>query len=158
MKKLTLLLALVGVAAVAGAMYAASASGSPQSAGSTAKQIAALKKQVAALSKKVATAQNDVNAVAVVYAHCSLHSEIGITQRGDQNMSPTWGYSFTYTAGGPSSFARGLDLTPLPVVGPVSYALTPYNAADPACQALVGKALRHNNAGSVFAQKFAQKP
>jgi hypothetical protein len=150
-------LMLVGVAVVAAAMYVAASPASQQSSGPTAKQFAVLKKQVAVLSKKVATAQNDVNAVAVVYAHCSLHSEIGITQRGELTAgSPTWGYTFTDN-GGPSSFATALDLTALPVVAPASFAITPYNAADPACQSLVGKALRHNTA-SLFAQKFAQRP
>jgi hypothetical protein len=149
-------LMLVGVAVVAAAMYVAASPASQQSAGPTAKQFNALKKQVAALSKTVKTNQNALNGLVIAYAHCSLHSEIGIAQRGDLNMSPTWGYSFTYTSGGPSSFARGLDLTALPVVGPVSFAITPFNDADPACHSLIGLALRHNTS-SLFAQKFGQK-
>lgn len=49
------ILMLTAVAAVAGAMYVAAASGSQQSAGPTAKQFKALKKEVSGLNKHVAS-------------------------------------------------------------------------------------------------------
>lgn len=57
---------LVAVAAVAGAMYVAAASGSQQSAGPTAKQFKALKTQVAGLQKEVKSVKAEANAVATV--------------------------------------------------------------------------------------------
>ena len=143
-------LMLVGVAAVAGAMYAAAASGSQQSVGVTAQQFAALKRQVATLSRKVNTAQKDVNAVAFAYAHCSLHSKIGIDLRGD----PSGGYGYAFSPDGiNSSFTTGLDLD---TSGSPTYVITPFNNADSGCRSLVGIAARHNT-GSALAQQFARQ-
>jgi hypothetical protein len=141
------LLMLVGVAAVSGAMYVAAASGGQQSAGPTAQQFSALKKQVAALAKKEKTTNQHVNELLFVYVHCSLHSEIGVDQRGDSSF----GYSYS-PDGVSSGFTTALDLA---TSGTPTYVITPYNAADSGCQQLVGLALRHNP-GSVLAQ-FAQR-
>ena len=143
------LLLLVAVAAVAGAMYVAAASGSQQAAGVTASQFNALKKQVATLSKKVKTAQNDINAVAFAYAHCSLHSQIGIDQRG----GAAFGYSYS-PDGINSSFTTALDLN---TSGTPTYVITPFNSTDAGCESLVGAADLHRNTSSAFAQRFAQK-
>jgi hypothetical protein len=56
-------LLLVGVAAVAGAMYVAAAPGSRQSTAPTAAQFAALKKQVAALNTKLKALTKDEKVV-----------------------------------------------------------------------------------------------
>lgn len=141
------LLMFVGVAAVAGAMYVAAASGSQQSAGPTAKQFKALQSRVTALSKQVKRTTNNLNELAFIYIHCSLPSEIGIDQRG----GPGFGYSYT-PDGVDSTFTTALDLT---TSANPAYAITPFNAADSGCQSLVGLALRQN-AGSLLAQKFAR--
>ena len=139
-------LMLVAVAVVAGAMYVAASPASQQSRGPTAKQFRALKAQVAALSKKVKTTQGDLNALAFAYIHCSLPSEIGVSQRGNS----TTGYLFGDSVA--SAPTTALDLnnsTP-------TYVLTPYNSADSGCQSLIGAVLRHHPASAVLAQKFAR--
>ena len=140
----------VAVAVVVGVTYVTTATGSGVQRGVTASQFAALKKQVATLSKKVKTAQNDVNAVAFVYAHCSLHSQIGIDQRG----GAAFGYSYS-PDGTNSSFTTALDLD---TSGTPTYVITPFNATDAGCESLIGAAALHRNTSSVFAQRFAQKP
>jgi hypothetical protein len=82
-------LMLLGVAAVAGAMYVAAASGSQRSAGPTAKQFKALKTQVAALSKRLKTTQNNLDGLAFAYVHCSLPSGIDINQRNGYQWGGT---------------------------------------------------------------------
>jgi outer membrane murein-binding lipoprotein Lpp len=76
-------LMLVGVAVVAAAMYVAASPASQQAKAPTAKQFKALKAQVAKLAKSLKTTQNDLDSFAAVYLHCSLHSRIGISQRGN---------------------------------------------------------------------------
>lgn len=66
-------LMLVGVAAVAAAMYVAAASGSAQSKGPTAKQFSALKKQVATLSKNLKSVKAEADAVATIVGSCYLN-------------------------------------------------------------------------------------
>jgi outer membrane murein-binding lipoprotein Lpp len=138
-------LMLVGVAVVAGAMYVAASPASQQSTGPTAKQFKALKAQVAALAKKVKTTQNDLNTLAFAYIHCSLPTEIGVSQRGNS----TTGYLFGTS--GLNAPTTALDLA---ATSP-TYVLTPYNSADSGCQSLIGAVLRHNTAGAVFAHRFA---
>ena len=137
---------LLGVAVVAGAMYVAASPASQQASGPTAKQFKALKAQVAALAKKVKTVQTDVNDLALIYVHCSLHSEIGVSQRGDS----TTGYLFGTTSASATP-TTALDLAS----SSPTYVLTPYNASDSACQSLIGLALRHNTASTVFAHAYA---
>jgi predicted MFS family arabinose efflux permease len=139
-------LMLVAVAVVAGAMYVAASPASQQSRGPTAKQFKALKKQVAALSKKVNTVQNDVASVAIAYIHCSLPSEIGVSQRGNSTSGYLFGNS---TASTPTT---ALDLAS----SSPTYVLTPYNASDAQCQQLIGAVLRHRPATAVFAQTFGK--
>lgn len=131
-------LMLVGVAAVAGVMYVAAASGSQQSSGPTAKQFKALKTQVAALSKKLKTTQTNLNTLAFVYVHCSLPSMITIDQRsGYQNGAGT---------------TTALDLGN---INP-AYSLTTFNTSDSGCQSLVGAAPLRHRAARTIAQQFAQ--
>jgi len=131
-------LMLVGVAAVAGAMYVAAASGSQQSTGPTAKQFKALKAQVATLSKKVKTTQGDLNALAFAYIHCSLPSEVGVAQ---------------FNLGGTETHPTALDLAG---ANPPAYELTPFNSSDSACQSLVGLAALPHQAAGALTQKFAR--
>jgi hypothetical protein len=140
----------IAVAVAVAVTYVATATGSGVQARSTASQLAALKKDVATLSKKVKTAQNDVNAVALVYMHCSLHSQIGIDQRG----GAAFGYSYS-PDGINSGFTTALDLN---TAGTPTYVITPFNSTDAACESLIGAAARHRDTSSVFAQRFAQKP
>jgi hypothetical protein len=148
-------LMLVGVAAVAGAMYVAAASGSQQSAGPTAKQFKALKTQVAALSKKLKTTQNDLNAVATAYVHCSLPSEIGIAEK-PSGGGLGYGYDFTFGGGAPG-FAAALDLAATAPATAVQWEITPFNYLDNGCQSLVGAAPLRHQAARLIAQNFAQK-
>jgi hypothetical protein len=134
-------LMFVGVAVVAAAMYVAASPASQQSSGPTAKQFKALKAQVATLSKKLKTTQADLNTLAFVYVHCSLPSEINITQRTG------------YTNVNPAAPSTALDLG---TSTNLTYALTPFNSTDTGCQSLVGAAALRHNAGSLFAQKFAR--
>jgi outer membrane murein-binding lipoprotein Lpp len=134
-------LLLVGVAVVAAAMYVAASPASQQSSGPTAKQFRALKAQVATLSKKVKTAQNELDALALAYVHCSLPSEIGIAQ---------------FTVGVTPQHTTALDLAG---TSPPTYDLTPFNSADSACQTLVGAAAgREHHLAGVVAHKFASRP
>lgn len=132
-------LMLVGVAAVAGAMYVAAASGSQQSSGPTAKQFKALKTQVAALSKKLKSTQTDLNTLAFAYVHCSLPSMITVDQR--------------------SGYQNGAGTTTALDVGNINpaYFLTTFNNSDSGCQSLVGAAPLRHQAARAVAQQFAQK-
>src|SRR5690348_5206194 len=84
-------LMLVGVAVVAAAMYVAASPASQQAKAPTVKQFKALKAQVATLAKKLKTTQNDLDSFAAVYLHCSLHSRIGISQRGSTSTGYLYG-------------------------------------------------------------------
>jgi len=141
-------LMLVGVAAVAGAMYVAAASGSQQSAGPTAKQFKALKAQVAGLSRKLKTTQTALNTVAFAYVHCSLPVERGIVQKGDSVN----GYSFTPPGGSPG-FTTALDVV-TPRTG--DFDITQFNSSDAGCQSLVGSAPLRHRAARTITQSFAQ--
>jgi hypothetical protein len=134
-------LMLVGVAVVAAAMYVAASPASQVPRGVSLAKFNALNKKVTALTKRVKTDENDLNTLAFAYLHCSLPSELGISQ---------------FTVGDPagSYHATAVDLTN---VNP-GWELTPFNTLDPACQSLVGSApLRHNTARAI-AQEFAQRP
>ena len=74
-------LMLLGVAAVAGAMYVAAAPGSQQSKGPTAKQFKALQKEVSSLNRHVAslsttldTVKTEADAAATIIGGCYLTS------------------------------------------------------------------------------------
>ena len=108
------LLMLVGVAAVAGAMYVAAAPGSRQSTAPTAKQFAALKKQIGSLNKKLTALTKDEKVVksaagaAVAYiAACFLDSNGNIQnlQVNDFGTTAT-GFLFGAPGGGASATPR----------------------------------------------------
>ena len=137
-------LMLVAVAAVAGGMYVAAATGSQQAAGPTAKQFKALKLQVAALNKKVKSVKSEADSTLFVMAHCMLHSLIGISQRGDA----TNGYIFG------TNGSSGLPTTALDVAPTASAQdqIAVFNNTDTQCLQVINLAgLRH--AASVFAQR-----
>jgi hypothetical protein len=69
---------LVGVAAVAGAMYVAAAPGSQQASGPTAKQFNVLKKQVATLSKSLKTVKSEANAAFGFIGACLVSVNSGV--------------------------------------------------------------------------------
>jgi hypothetical protein len=101
-------LMLVGVAAVAGAMYVAAASGSQQSRGPTARQFAALKKEVGGLKKQL----KQVKAIAIdadsFIGQCLIQGGAApVSQFGDA-QSQTFGYH--YNDGTTESYRTALDL------------------------------------------------
>jgi len=65
-------LMLVGVAAVAAAMYVAASPASQQASGPTLKQFNALKKQVATLSKKLKAVKSEADASVTIIGACYL--------------------------------------------------------------------------------------
>jgi uncharacterized protein YdbL (DUF1318 family) len=77
-------LMLVGVAAVAAAMYVAASPASQQSRGPTLKQFNTLKKQVATLNKKLKTVTSEADAAVGIIGACYLH----------QNSDGTVGFNF----------------------------------------------------------------
>ena len=77
-------LMLVGVAAVAAAMYVAASPASQQSRGPTLKQFNALKKQVATLNKTLKTVKSESDAAVEIIGACYLH----------QNSDGTVGFNF----------------------------------------------------------------
>jgi len=101
-------LLLVGVAAVAGAMYVAAAPGSRQATAPTAKQFNTLKKQIASLSKKVKVLTKDEKTVrtaavaAVEYiGACFLDSSGNIqTLQVNEFGTTTTGFLFGTPTGG----------------------------------------------------------
>src|SRR6266513_2759924 len=92
---MTRLLMLLGVAAVAGAMYVATASGSQQSAGVTAKQFKALK--------------NAVIADTGVLVACDAHA-VPINQFGDA-QNGAYGYHYLQPDGTTEIVTRALDIS-----------------------------------------------
>lgn len=103
------LLMLLGVAAVAGAMYVATASGSQQSAGVTAKQFQALKQQVATLKATVKVLKNAVIADTGVLVACDAHA-VPISQFGDA-LDGTYGYHYLQPDGTTEIVTSALDVT-----------------------------------------------
>ena len=77
-------LLLVGVAAVAAAMYVAASPASQQSKGPTLKQFNALKKQVATLNKTLKSVRSEADAAVGIIGACYLH----------QNSDGTVGFNF----------------------------------------------------------------
>jgi hypothetical protein len=139
-------LMLVGVAAVAGAMYVAAAPGSRQASPPTARQFATLKRQVAAIQKKLKAVKTEADGEAAVLLHCMLHQIIGVNRAGDP--AGTFGYSFT-PQGGAAGFTTGLDLAPSTTGA--TYLIAAFNS-DPACQPFIGVASSQSQVA------FAQKP
>lgn len=109
-------LMLVGVAAVAGAMYVAAAPGSLQSRGPTQKQFNALKKQVSSLSKSLKSLKKDEGQVKqLTVAMFGLlvacdQTAVPIDQFGDPQGS--FGYVFsTDGTTGNEEFTSALDVS-----------------------------------------------
>jgi len=128
-------LMLVGVAAVAGAMYVAAAPGSRQASPPTARQFAALKRQVASLSTKLKALTKDEKAVkqaaiaAVEYiGGCFLDSTGNIEnlQVADVGNAST-GFLFG-AAGSPGNPRSALDVN-TPGLPPLAY----LQEVTPAC-------------------------
>jgi len=107
-------LMLVGVAAVAAAMYVAAAPGSQQASGPSAKQFSALKKEVASLSKSLKTVKAEATAAAGYIATCLVSNNSGalpVNQFGDTaHAVATFGYQYTATAGGAVTSRTALDI------------------------------------------------
>jgi hypothetical protein len=97
-------LMLVGVAAVAAAMYVAAAPGSQQASGPTAKQFKALKAQVASLNKSE-------KALKKLVKDC-VQIVIPINQFGDNTSAQTEGYVYRQPSGSiPEFLTTALDAT-----------------------------------------------
>ena len=101
-------LMLVGVAAVAAAMYVAASPASQQSRGPTLKQFNALKKQVATLNKTLKAVKSEADAAVGIIGTCYLH----------QNSDGTVGFNFmpvsqfgNSSAGLPVRHIRGRNAT-----------------------------------------------
>ena len=113
-------LMLVGVAAVAAAMYVAAAPGSQQAASPTARQFSALKKQVATLSKTVKTlkageksAKSEADAAVAFIGGCLISQgagALGVTQFG----GPTDGFLFGSSVTNSPRTALDGDASPTP--------------------------------------------
>ena len=134
-------LMLVGVAAVAAAMYVAASPASQQATGPTTKQFNALKKQVAALSKKLTKAKKEADESIAFLATCFVSTNAGvlpINQFGDPHG--TLGYR--YDSDGPGA---GLDVftSALDVDGSTPFQGVYLQGVDPSC---VTPALRHRAA------------
>ena len=108
---MTRLLMLLGVAAVAGAMYVATASGSQQSAGPTVtvKQFKALKKQVATLKATVKVLKTAVIADTGVLVACDAHA-VPIGQFGDA-QNGAYGYHYLQPDGTTEIVTSALDIS-----------------------------------------------
>jgi len=125
-------LVVLAVAALGAVTYVATAPGSPQASGPTARQFAALKKQVGKLQRQVKTAKNEAEASLGALALCVMHKPIGVDRVG----TSTNGYLFgpPQTAPDPVTATAGsaLDLAPNTETSPQNkfYEL---NTSQPAC-------------------------
>lgn len=124
-------LMLVGVAAVAAAMYVAASPASQQASGPTLKQFNALKKQVATLSKKLKAVKSEADAAVTIIAACYLKDNgngtasflvMPVSQVGNS----TTGYLFG-TTGTATSTTSALNVTASGT--PLAY----LQEADPQC-------------------------
>ncbi len=105
-------LMLVGVAAVAAAMYVAASPASQQSKTPTEKQFLALQKKVTTLSKSLKTVKSEANQAVGFIATCLVSTNSGalpVSEFGD-SQAATFGYSYTPSAGGTSGFTTALDI------------------------------------------------
>lgn len=129
-------LMLVGVAAVAGAMYVAAAPGSRQATAPTARQFAALKKQVAVLNTKLKALTKDeknvktaaVAAVAYIGA-CFLDSNGNIENLQVADIGNTTTGFYFGTTGGPATTTRSALDVQTPGLPPLAY----LQEVTPAC-------------------------
>ena len=107
-------LMLVGVAAVAAAMYVAASPASQQSKGPTLKQFNALKKQVANLSKSLKAVKADASAAVGIIGACYLHENsdgtIGFTVMPVSRLgNSSTGYEFGTPGVGTPTATTALD-------------------------------------------------
>ena len=120
-------LMLVGVAAVAGAMYVAASPASQQAKGPTLKQFNALKKQVATLSKQIKTVvKPEADAAVAIIGACYLKDNgngtasflvMPVSQRGNSSAGYLFGTSVTNApttaldevASGPQAYLQEVD-------------------------------------------------
>jgi hypothetical protein len=147
-------LMLVGVAAVAAAMYVAASPASQQSRGPSLKQFNALKKQVATLNKKLKTVTSEADAAVGIIGTCYLHQNsdgtvgfnfMPVSQFGNS----TQGFLFGTTAT-PTSTRSALDIN---AASPQAY----LQEMDPQCATVAG--LRHGvmRSGSGRVQHLAER-
>ncbi len=147
-------LLLVGVAAVAAAMYVAASPASQQSRGPTLKQFNALKKQVATLNKKLKAVTSEADAAVGIIGACYLH----------QNSDGTVGFNFMPVSRlGNSSTGylfgtSGASSTPTTALDEVTSSPQAYlQEMDPQCATV--SALRHGaiRSGSSRVQHWAER-
>jgi hypothetical protein len=141
-------LMLVGVAAVAAAMYVAAAPGSQQATGPTAKQFKALKKQVASLNKKVSALTKSELAVAKVaadadgfIANCLTSTNAGALGVNQFGATTGTGFMFGTVLSGATSVRTALDVEANTTTG--AY----LQAVDPTCLASTGAARAQTRSG-----------
>jgi hypothetical protein len=100
-------LMFVGVSAVVGTLYVATASGSQRSSVPTAKQFAALKKKVTGLKKEIDQV-NKTEKQVISFLTCYSVGVVPVTQRGDPKG--TWGYQYNAYSGGAVKPQTALDV------------------------------------------------
>jgi hypothetical protein len=121
-------LMLVGVAAVAAAMYVAASPASQQAKGPTLKQFNALKKQVGSLKKTLKTVKSEADAAVGIIGACYLHQNadgtvsftvMPVSQFGDTSTGFLFGTSGSSTprsaldvaASSPQAYIQEVDST-----------------------------------------------
>lgn len=161
-------LMLVGVAVVAAAMYVAASSAGQVSKGvpvakfnALSRKVARLmktvnsdRKKVARLTKTVTFERTLLNGLANTYAHCSLDSGMGVTQRGDLSHAGGFGYQYIPQGSATPISTTALDLD---TSGNPEFLITPFNATDPACMNLIGSAHARHNSGKLLARLAQQR-
>jgi hypothetical protein len=146
-------LMLVGVAAVAAAMYVAASPASQQSRGPTLKQFNALKKQVATLNKKLKAVTSEADAAVGIIGTCYLH----------QNSDGTIGFNFmpvSRLGNSSAGYLFGTSGTNAPTTALDEVTSSPQaylQEMDPQCATLA--ALRHGamRSGSSRVQHWAER-
>ncbi len=132
-------LMLVGVAAVAGAMYVAAAPGGRQATGPTARQFAALKKQVAKLQKQVKAVDKEAVAGLGVSLLCIMHQPVGVDQVGTSASGYLFGPPQTAGTAVTAVATSALNLAPSTETTP-QHDVLQLNTSQPACVQLEGQA------------------
>ena len=146
-------LMLVGVAAVAAAMYVAASPASQQSRGPTLRQFNALKKQVATLNKKLKAVTSEADAAVGIIGACYLH----------QNSDGTVGFNFmpvSRLGNSSAGYLFGTSGTNAPTTALDEVTSSPQaylQEMDPQCATLA--ALRHGamRSGSSRVQHWAER-
>ena len=149
-------LMLVGVAAVAAAMYVAASPASQQSRGPTLKQFNALKKQVATLNKTLKSVRSEADAAVGIIGACYLHQNsdgtvgfnfMPVSQFGNSTQGFLFGTAGTATG---STARTALDVA---TSSPQAY----LQEMDPQCATVA--ALRHGamRSGSSRVQHWAER-